>query len=72
MDNYTAGRERGKLLKEAMPDGGSDLLFMGRSACNAVVTDPSVVQAILVCLGLDPEPTVRAEARAPPQELFAT
>ncbi len=38
----------------------------------AVITDPPVVRAILVCLGLDPEPPVRAEARAPPQELFAS
>lgn len=30
MDNYTAGRECGKLLKEAMPDGGSVMLFVGR------------------------------------------
>ncbi|MDA0588874.1 MAG: substrate-binding domain-containing protein [Planctomycetota bacterium] len=30
MDNYTAGRECGKLIKEAMPDGGKVMIFVGR------------------------------------------
>jgi len=30
MDNYVAGRECGKLVKEALPDGGSIMLFIGR------------------------------------------
>ncbi len=30
MDNYEAGREAGKLVKEAMPDGGNVMIFVGR------------------------------------------
>ena len=30
MDNYVAGREAGKLIKEAMPEGGSVMIFVGR------------------------------------------
>jgi len=30
MDNYTAGRICGKLVKEAIPDGGSIMVFVGR------------------------------------------
>ena len=30
MDNYRAGRLVGKLVKEAMPEGGSVMLFVGR------------------------------------------
>jgi len=30
MDNYTAGRMCGKLVKEAIPDGGSIMIFVGR------------------------------------------
>src|SRR6478672_2583703 len=30
MDNYTAGRMCGKLIKEAMPEGGSVMIFIGR------------------------------------------
>jgi ribose transport system substrate-binding protein len=30
MDNYKAGRECGKLIKEVMPDGGSVMIFVGR------------------------------------------
>ena len=30
MDNYVAGRMCGSLLKEAMPDGGTVVLFVGR------------------------------------------
>jgi hypothetical protein len=37
----------------------------------AVITDPPVVRAILSALGLDAEPPVLAEARAPPGDLFA-
>lgn len=32
MDNYTAGRMCGKLVKEAMPDGGSVMILVGRLA----------------------------------------
>ena len=31
MDNYNAGRLCGKLVKEAMPDGGSVMFFVGRA-----------------------------------------
>lgn len=30
MDNYTAGRMCGKVVKEALPDGGSIMVFVGR------------------------------------------
>jgi ribose transport system substrate-binding protein len=30
MDNYIAGRMCGQLIKEALPDGGSIMLFVGR------------------------------------------
>ena len=30
MDNYTAGRMCGKLVKEALPDGGTVMIFVGR------------------------------------------
>ncbi len=30
MDNYTAGRQAGKLVKEALPDGGELMIFVGR------------------------------------------
>ena len=30
MDNYRAGREAGKLVKEAMPEGGNVMIFVGR------------------------------------------
>jgi len=30
MNNYLAGRDAGKLVKEAMPDGGSVMIFVGR------------------------------------------
>lgn len=30
MDNYKAGRQAGKLIKEALPDGGSVMIFVGR------------------------------------------
>lgn len=30
MDNYLAGRTAGRLIEEAMPDGGSVMLFVGR------------------------------------------
>lgn len=30
MDNYTAGRMCGEMVKEAMPDGGSIMIFVGR------------------------------------------
>lgn len=30
MDNYKAGREAGKLVKEALPEGGAVMIFVGR------------------------------------------
>jgi len=30
MDNYNAGREAGKLVKEALPEGGKIMIFVGR------------------------------------------
>jgi ribose transport system substrate-binding protein len=30
MNNYTAGREAGKLVKKALPDGGDIMIFVGR------------------------------------------
>lgn len=30
MDNYKAGRQAGQLVKEAMPDGGTVMIFVGR------------------------------------------
>ena len=30
MDNYTAGRQCGELVKQALPDGGNVMLFIGR------------------------------------------
>lgn len=30
MDNYKAGRQAGQLVKEALPDGGSVMIFVGR------------------------------------------
>ena len=30
IDNYSAGRECGKLVKEALPDGGNIMIFVGR------------------------------------------
>ena len=30
MDNYKAGREAGKLVKEALPEGGKIMIFVGR------------------------------------------
>src|SRR6188768_4040760 len=30
MDNYKAGRAAGKLVKEALPDGGKIMIFVGR------------------------------------------
>ena len=30
MDNYRAGRDAGKLVKEAMPEGGNVMIFVGR------------------------------------------
>lgn len=36
-NNYTAGREAGKLIKEVLPDGGKIMLFVGRlDAQNAI------------------------------------
>ncbi len=48
MDNYTAGRECGKLLKEAMPGGGSVMLFVGRmEQDNAKLRRQGIVDELL-------------------------
>ena len=51
MDNYTAGRMCGKLVKEALPDGGEVMIFVGRlgtaqrrpapAGCDRRITRPS-------------------------------
>ncbi|MFG0319616.1 MAG: substrate-binding domain-containing protein, partial [Planctomycetota bacterium JB042] len=48
MDNYEAGRACGKLLKEAMPDGGSVMLFVGRmEQDNAKLRRQGIVDELL-------------------------
>lgn len=48
MDNYTAGRECGKLIKEAMPDGGSVMIFVGRlGQANARLRRQGVIDELL-------------------------
>jgi len=48
MDNYKAGREAGKLVKEAMPEGGSVMIFVGRlEQLNAQQRRQGVVDELL-------------------------
>ena len=48
MDNYTAGRMCGKLVKEAMPDGGSVIIFVGRlGQANARLRRQGVIDELL-------------------------
>ena len=55
MDNYTAGRMCGELLREALPQGGKVMLFIGRlEQDNARLRRQGVVDAVL---GRDPDPT---------------
>ncbi|MBM81638.1 MAG: sugar ABC transporter substrate-binding protein [Planctomycetaceae bacterium] len=48
MDNYTAGRMCGQLVKEAMPDGGSVMIFVGRlGQLNARLRRQGVIDELL-------------------------
>ncbi len=48
IDNYQAGRACGKLLKEAMPDGGSIMIFVGRlGQDNAKLRRQGVIDEVL-------------------------
>ena len=48
MDNYQAGRLAGKLVKEALPDGGSIILFVGRlEQLNAQQRRQGVIDVVL-------------------------
>lgn len=48
MDNYTAGRMCGELVKEAMPEGGSVMIFVGRlGQLNARLRRQGVIDELL-------------------------
>ena len=48
MDNYSAGRMCGQLIKEAMPDGGSVMIFVGRlGQANARLRRQGVIDELL-------------------------
>lgn len=48
MDNYTAGRMCGDLVKEAMPEGGSVMIFVGRlGQANARLRRQGVIDSLL-------------------------
>ena len=48
MDNYTAGRMCGELVKEALPDGGSVMIFVGRlGQANARLRRQGVIDVLL-------------------------
>lgn len=48
MDNYTAGRMCGQLVKEAMPEGGSVMIFVGRlGQANAKLRRQGVIDELL-------------------------
>lgn len=48
VDNYAAGRMCGKLVKEAMPDGGSLMIFVGRlGQANAKLRRQGVIDELL-------------------------
>lgn len=48
MDNYTAGRMCGDLVKEAMPDGGSVMIFVGRlGQANARLRRQGVIDSLM-------------------------
>lgn len=48
MDNYAAGRMCGKLVKDAMPDGGSVMIFVGRlGQANARLRRQGVIDELL-------------------------
>ncbi|GAA5479232.1 sugar-binding protein [Haloferula helveola] len=55
MDNYEAGRMCGQLVKEALPDGGSVMIFMGRlEQDNAKGRRQGLIDELL---DRDPDPT---------------
>ncbi len=55
MDNYTAGRMCGELVKEAMPDGGEVIIFIGRlEQANAKLRRQGTIDELL---GRDFDPT---------------
>lgn len=48
MDNYKAGREAGKLVKEALPEGGKVMIFVGRlEQLNAMQRRQGVIDELL-------------------------
>lgn len=48
MDNYIAGRMCGQLVKEALPDGGSLMLFVGRlGQANARLRQQGIIDELL-------------------------
>jgi ribose transport system substrate-binding protein len=48
MDNYSAGRAAGKLVKEALPDGGKIMIFVGRlEQLNAQQRRQGVIDEVL-------------------------
>src|SRR5213076_1833747 len=48
MDNYKAGRAAGKLVKEALPDGGKIMIFVGRlEQLNAQQRRQGVIDEVL-------------------------
>jgi ribose transport system substrate-binding protein len=48
MDNYTAGRMCGELVREALPKGGKVMLFIGRlEQDNARLRRQGVIDALL-------------------------
>lgn len=58
MDNYTAGRMCGEMVRETIPDGGEVMLFIGRlDQDNAQRRRQGCVDAIL---GLDADPSRRS------------
>ncbi len=48
MDNYVAGRMCGELIKEALPDGGAIMLFVGRlGQANARLRQKGIIDEVL-------------------------
>jgi ribose transport system substrate-binding protein len=61
MDNYTAGRMCGELIREALPDGGQVMLFVGRlGQLNADLRRQGLIDELL---GREPD----ASRRDPPE-----
>ena len=54
MDNYIAGRMCGQLVKEALPDGGSLMMFVGRlGQANARLRQKGIDEVLDSCVGYD-------------------